>query len=85
MRVKYVSEMENKIMRYIIDRIEEGKIAVCEREDGGFEEIDAASFGFEVSEGDCVIFDKETGYQKDEKRKEEIQREVEELMDDLFT
>lgn len=88
MRVRYV--LDDKVvrmevtMRYIIDRIEEGKIAVCEKEDGSFEEIRVDSFGFEVSEGDCIIFEEETGYKKDEKRKEEIQREVDELMDDLF-
>lgn len=91
MRAGYVSEVENKVvrmegtMRYIIDRIEEGIVAVCEKEDGSFEEISVASFGFEVSEGDCIIFDEETGYKKDEKRKGEIQREVDNLMDDLFS
>lgn len=71
-------------MRYIIDRIEEGRVAVCEKEDGSFEEIPVAALGFEVNEGDCIIFEEETGYKKDEKRKEEIRREVDELMEDLF-
>lgn len=72
-------------MRYIIDRIEEGKTAVCEKEDGSLEEISVDRFGFEVNEGDCIVFDEETGYKKDERRKKEIQKEVEELMENLFS
>lgn len=85
MRAGCALEREDERMRYIIDRIEEGKTAVCEKEDGSLEEIGIGRFGFEVNEGDCIVFDEETGYKKDERRKKEIQKEVEELMENLFS
>ena len=43
-------------MRYIIDRIE-GKIAICENENGNFLEIDILSLPDNIKEGDCIKFE----------------------------
>ena len=42
-------------MQYIIDRIE-GNLAVCEREDGGFQEIPVCQLPEGLGEGSVLVF-----------------------------
>ncbi|MED4978126.1 DUF3006 domain-containing protein [Heyndrickxia faecalis] len=68
--------------RYIIDHFEE-KFAVCEDENMKLVDIERSKLPISAKEGDALIY--ENGeYRVDKKRTDEMKREIEKLMDDVW-
>lgn len=69
--------------RFIVDRIEENGVAICEKEDGSFVSFSLAELNIAIQEGDCILFDQGC-FSLDEERKKIRKNEIEGLMEDLF-
>lgn len=69
--------------RYIIDHFEGEKFAVCEDENLKLVDIERSKLPETAKEGDALVF--ENGkYRIDKKRTEEMKKEIEKLMDDVW-
>ncbi|WP_046721435.1 DUF3006 domain-containing protein [Heyndrickxia coagulans] len=69
--------------RYIIDHFEGEKFAVCEDESLKLVDIERSKLPKSAKEGDALIY--ENGeYRIDKKRTDEMKREIEKLMDDVW-
>ncbi|NCG67162.1 DUF3006 family protein [Bacillus coagulans] len=69
--------------RYIIDHFEGEKFAVCEDESLKLVDIERSKLPKSAKEGDALIY--ENGeYRVDKKRTDEMKREIEKLMDDVW-
>lgn len=69
--------------RYIIDHFEGEKFAVCEDESLKLVDIERSKLPKSAKEGDALIY--ESGeYRIDKKRTEEMKKEIEKLMDDVW-
>lgn len=69
-------------MKYIIDRFE-GDIAVLEKGENEFSEVEKFTLPPDAKEGDCLIF-KDGKYYKDENETKRLKTEIDALMNDLF-
>ncbi len=68
--------------RYTVDRIEEN-IAVCEKEDMTFVQINISELPQGIKDGDCIV--KDNGiYTIDISETEKRKAEVDKLLDDIF-
>lgn len=69
--------------RYIIDHFEGEEFAVCENESLKRVDIKRSELPKNAKEGDALIY--ENGkYKIDKKRTEEMKKEIEKLMDDVW-
>ncbi|AJH78139.1 DUF3006 domain-containing protein [Heyndrickxia coagulans] len=69
--------------RYIIDHFEGEKFAVCEDESLKLVDIERSKLPKSAKEGDALIY--ENGeYRIDKKRTDEMKREIEKMMDDVW-
>ena len=69
-------------MKYIIDRFEKTK-AILEEDEGKFIEIEKSLLPEKAKEGDCVEF-KDNKYIIKKEETENLKKEINDLMDDLF-
>lgn len=71
-----------KILKFIIDRFEEG-FAVCENEKGIMVNVSRNKLPKEAKEGDVLIIEKENTY-IDVEETEKLRKEIEELTKDIW-
>lgn len=69
-------------MKVIIDRIE-GNIAVCEKEDGSFVDIDVKELPADAKQGDVVTIENGTSY-VDKEETSERKKNIEDIMKDMW-
>jgi hypothetical protein len=70
-------------LRYIVDRIE-GKLAVCEQEDGSFINLELANLPDNISDGSVLDY-VDGKYTINKQAEKSLRGEVEDLLNYLFT